>query len=268
MRIKLQQKIGARIPSMVPKSPIQHSFFSVSSNTYSPFLHSALYRSPFCIITTTDAVGGSITQGVGSSDRNGYRKALYEMLRSHHYNVRMVGSRKVGTMQNNENEGWRGFKIDEIEAKAKKSVNNLLPNLITLNAGSNDCLQKFNLHNIDQRMSGMLDFLWSASPGSTIILSTLLVNADKETDSRVVAVNQMLRALVEQKAAEKRRIVLADMYTADGPGLGDLGDDGIHPGDDGYMKMAAIWFQSIQEASMKGLIQESKTRDISKILEI
>ncbi|KAJ5624989.1 hypothetical protein N7510_001298 [Penicillium lagena] len=200
-------------------------------------------------------LGGSITQGVGSSDLNGYRKHLFEMIQSCSCDIRMVGSRKTGSMEGNEHEGWRGFRLDEIERKAKKSVPKFKPDIFTVNAGSNDCIQKFEIEAFGKRMGAMLEYLWRSSPGSTVILSTLLINADQETNSQVLRVNDQIRALVEQQTAAQSRIVLADMYTNKGLRLEDL-VDGTHPGDAGYRKMAEIWLGSIQEAAVKNFLKK------------
>lgn len=175
------------------------------------------------------------------------------MLRLHSLNVRMVGSRKDGSMPNNDHEGWHGFRINEIERKARKSVEGLSLNVFIVNAGSNDCLQSFKIAEAGKRMDDMLDYLWLACPQSTVILSTLLVNADKEVDSAVKCINDQFRALAKKKAAEQKKIVLMDMYTSEGPDIHGL-IDGIHPDDDGYNKMARLWFRGIQEALQKGLI--------------
>jgi lysophospholipase L1-like esterase len=192
-------------------------------------------------------LGGSVTYGVGSLEGNGYRKLLQDLLLSNGYEVRIVGSRKAGSMHNNENEGWRGCRLDQIESKARRSIATVKPNLFTINAGSNDCLQNFQLDAFGERMDNMLEYLWQASPFSTVVLSTLLVNADKQVNSRVLRVNSSLRDLVLSKEAERKRIVLADMYSPEGPQLNDL-MDGTHPNDEGYKKMADIWFNAIQQA--------------------
>ncbi|KAI0189795.1 hypothetical protein EV127DRAFT_481628 [Xylaria flabelliformis] len=138
-------------------------------------------------------LGGSVTHGVGSSDQNGYRKALLELLHSHGFNVCMVGSRKAGTFGNNEHEGWRGFRIDQIEAKAKISVGELLPHIFAVNAGSNDCLQGYRLAEASKRLCNLLETLWRASPGSTVVLSSLLVNRDEAIDLRVRTFNKQAK---------------------------------------------------------------------------
>lgn len=203
-------------------------------------------------------LGGSITYGVGSSDKNGYRKQLYDMLTSDGYVVEMVGSRKSGMMLNNENEGWRGFTIDQIKRKACESVPLLLPNLITLNAGSNDCLQNIEIDQIGKRIDSMLEYIWHTSPGSTIILSTLLPTQNTATEQLVMVSNAQLQELALQKSKQNKKIVLVDMHSTIGPNEGDL-IDGVHPNDFGYHKMAIIWHNGFREAIKKGYLHTPVT---------
>ncbi|KXG52079.1 Esterase, SGNH hydrolase-type, subgroup [Penicillium griseofulvum] len=199
-------------------------------------------------------LGGSVTYGSGSTDGNGYRRTLQETLILDGYTVEMVGSRKAGSMENNSNEGWRGFRIDQVTNKAKTSVPRFLPNLFTVNVGSNDCIQDYQIETAGERMSDMLEYQWTMSR-STVVLSTLLPNLDREVEDRVRCVNEQFRELVKVKEADGRRIVLVDMHGADGPRIGDL-VDGTHPNDVGYKKMAMIWRRGIHEAIRKGFIQE------------
>ncbi|CAK7213188.1 hypothetical protein SBRCBS47491_001717 [Sporothrix bragantina] len=205
-------------------------------------------------------LGGSVTYGSESSNGNGYRKALRDKLFNGGYQVEMVGSRKAGSMENNANEGWRGYRIDQIHNRATKSVPRLRPNLFTINAGSNDCLQDFELGLIEKRMSDLLEYLWSASPRATVILSTLVVNEEASAELRVQRVNEHLRRLAQQRITEKKRIVLAEMHGTDGPQVSDLAD-GTHPGDAGYEKMAEIWYSSIEEAAAHGFLQHPEPLD-------
>jgi lysophospholipase L1-like esterase len=175
-------------------------------------------------------LGGSITYGVGSSDKNGYRKFLYDMLTSDGHVVEMVGSRKSGTMSDNWNEGWRGFTIDQIERKARISVPLLKPNLVTINAGSNDCLQNLEVGQIGNRISRLLEYIWSASSGSTVILSTLLLNSNASTEQRILEANAQFEALALQKGKQQKKIIFVDMHGADGPSADEL-VDGTHPSD-------------------------------------
>ncbi|KAL1896058.1 hypothetical protein Sste5346_004797 [Sporothrix stenoceras] len=209
-------------------------------------------------------LGGSITQGVGSSTGHGYRAELVKLLTDNNYDVEMMGTRSTGTggteNTGNENddcrhEGWRGFRIDQIDKKARRCVEQAQPDVFTVNAGSNDCLQDYELDRVGERMGRLVEYLWTASPGSTVVLSTLVVSRDPKVDTRIVSVNRAFRELVEKKYADQKRIVLADMYTPEGPSIDDLGDDGTHPQDAGYTKMAGIWCRAIDEAARKGFLR-------------
>lgn len=204
-------------------------------------------------------LGGSVTHGVGSSDQNGYRKPLLELLHNYGFNVRMVGSRKTGTSNNNDHEGWRGFRIDQIEAKAKLSAGKLLPHIFTVNAGSNDCLQGYKLEEASKRLGDLLETLWLGSPGSTVILSSLLVNRSGAIDLRVREFNKQVETLVQLRASEGKRIVFVDMHSTDGPRVEDLVEDGTHPNDAGYAKMANLWLRGVQAASKKAFLPVPRT---------
>ncbi|CVL04004.1 related to acetylxylan esterase [Fusarium proliferatum] len=230
------------------------STISNKINQASVTLHSTQATPPNVVLRLMP-LGGSVTYGVGSSDGNGYRKVLQDLLLANGYKVCMVGSRKAGLMHNNKNEGWRGYRLDQIESKARRSVASLKPNLFTINAGSNDCIQNHKLDAFGHRMDNLLEYLWETSPLSTVVLSTLLLNVDEQVNSRVQDINSCLRDLVVLKEAEQKRIVLADMYSTKGPEVEDL-MDGTHPKDDGYSKMAHIWFEAIQKARANGFFHE------------
>lgn len=200
-------------------------------------------------------LGGSVTYGSESSDGNGYRGVLQQILMSDGYTVDMVGSRKSSSMESNDNEGWRGFRIEQVANKAKRSVPRLLPNLFTVNVGSNDCVQDFEIETAGRRISDMLEYLWTASSGSTVVLSTLLPNLDRKIESRILRINEEFWEIAKAKAVEGRKIIIVDMHGPDGPQIGDLAD-GTHPNDVGYAKMATIWRRGIYEAVYKDFIQE------------
>jgi lysophospholipase L1-like esterase len=202
-------------------------------------------------------LGGSITYGLGSSDGSGYRKALYDMLVARGHAVEMVGSRNSGSMSSNANEGWPGRRIDQIHSKAIKSTVKLLPNIFTVNAGSNDCLQGFEIDSAGARIDAMLQDLWKTGlPDATVILSTLVVAVDPSVNERVLRVNDQIRGLVRERRRSggdsNGNVFLADMYSSTGPQLTDLVEDGIHPNDEGYVKMAQIWTESIEKALIVG----------------
>ncbi|KAK0726061.1 SGNH hydrolase-type esterase domain-containing protein [Lasiosphaeris hirsuta] len=203
-------------------------------------------------------LGGSITHGVGSSNQNGYREVLLQLLHRHGFYVRLVGSRKAGTMSNDEHEGWRAFRVDQITTKAKASAKKLQPHVFTVNAGSNDCLQGYKIEEASNRVGDLLESLWLACPGSTVVLASLLVNKDERVDATIRAFNQQLETLARIKRVEGRKIVFVDMRGGDGPLVEDLVEDGTHPNDAGYAKMAKIWLRGIQAASNSGFLSATR----------
>lgn len=163
----------------------------------------------------------------------------------------MVGTQQGGTMDDPDNEGYPGARVEQVLATARNTVPALSPNLVTINLGTNDCSQNYELDTVGDRMGELLEFLWSTSPGVTIILSTLLINLDETTGARVVDVNAKYGALAYQKQQEGKKLILVDMHSAAAPQPEDMSDN-THPNDVGYGKMATIWHQGIQDAAGRG----------------
>ncbi|KAK8047725.1 hypothetical protein PG996_015789 [Apiospora saccharicola] len=182
-------------------------------------------------------LGASITQGIRSTDGNGYRKHIRDQLRFAGWNVNMVGSKQDGNMNDKDNEGHPGWTISQVTGAAKGSIG-LRPNLVLINAGTNDCLQKVDIPNTGKRMQEMIDLLLGNIPETTIILSTILPSGHDQ--SCVDTVNKQLKALKN----ESKRVYLAEMQLT----INDISSDGTHPTDDGYRKMASAWWAAIQRA--------------------
>lgn len=210
-------------------------------------------------------LGASITWGLESTDGNGYREAVRQRLVDGGNRVDMVGSRRHGKMRDNDNEGWPGFVVDEVYAKANLSVPRLLPNVVLLNAGTNDCIQNLNVSGAADRLRRLVLGVLSMSPRSTVVLSSLLVNKVAATDRNVLLVNTQYRRLAAELRSAGHPVVFVDMHGSNGPQLADLADD-THPDDKGYRKMAAIWYSGIADASRAGFLRapESVPGDGSK----
>ncbi len=200
-------------------------------------------------------LGASITYGQASTDGNGYRSSLRSQLSAVGNPINMVGSRQAGTMRDNDVEGWPGFRIDQVRAKAVAAggVGRWKPNVVLINAGTNDATQGWNVSTAGERMEGMVREVWGASPRAVVVLSTLLVN--RKAEGNVQAINRQFGDVARRlRDAEGRRLVLVDMHGDAGPGMDDL-VDGTHPNDVGYRKMANIWFAGLVAASDAGWLQ-------------
>lgn len=184
-------------------------------------------------------LGASITQGIKSSDGNGYRKHIRDQLRFAGWKVNMVGSKQDGNMNDKvclrglpvmytkvyvsshtnaveqDNEGHPGWTISKVAEAAKGSVG-LRPNLVLINVGTNDCLQKIDIPNTGKRMQDMIDLLLDKIPETTVILSTILPSGHDQ--ACVDTVNKQLRALKN----ESKRVYLAEMQLT----INDISSDG------------------------------------------
>ncbi|OLN87895.1 hypothetical protein CCHL11_00163 [Colletotrichum chlorophyti] len=199
-------------------------------------------------------LGASITHGEKSSDGNGYRERLLELLVADGNPVDYVGFNPNGTMADPDNEGWPGYRISQVLDKAKISVPVTLPNLVLINAGTNDCAQDFDPDNAGARTLEMLEYIWDTSTRASIVLSTLLPNGKNTTEACVLRVNEQFKQLVEEQQAKSKKVVLVDMHSDQGVLKSDL-VDGTHPSDEGYAKMANIWFEGIKDAASRGWLE-------------
>ncbi|OQD76622.1 hypothetical protein PENDEC_c004G00696 [Penicillium decumbens] len=186
-------------------------------------------------------LGASITMGYKSTDGNGYREHIREQLRYEGWQVDMVGSKRNGTMRNNHHEGHIGFRVDQVSQVAEKTIPKQ-PNLILINAGTNDALQKHSIDSIGTRMNSLITKLFNQINDTTIILSTLLPN--KKQPKLVKEINKQYRHLAAVWRAKNARVVLADMSLV----REDQLVDGVHPDDYGYKEMASVWWAAIQVA--------------------
>ncbi|KAK3315918.1 carbohydrate esterase family 3 protein [Apodospora peruviana] len=195
-------------------------------------------------------LGASITQGSASSDGNGYRKWLRAQLRFKGWNVNMVGSKQDGSMADKasttfdyrtDNEGHPGWLIDEIHS-AFQATRYMFPNLVLINAGTNDCNQNKDIANAGKRIQRMVDDILSSIEGVTVIISTLA--RSKDHDDCASTVSQQIRDLVKNSYGNQR-VGVADFYAKMTKEM--LVSDGIHPNDEGYKLFAAVWWEAIHK---------------------
>ena len=93
-------------------------------------------------------------------------------------------------MQDNGNEGWSGSRIAELQDRAKPSIPGLQPNIFPVNAGTNNAKQVYQIESGGVRLDKMLEDLWTMSPNSTIILSSLIINLNAQADANAVNLNK------------------------------------------------------------------------------
>ncbi|KAK7928156.1 Esterase- SGNH hydrolase-type [Apiospora marii] len=199
-------------------------------------------------------VGASVTFGVGSTMGDSYRKDLLDLLKAQGTTAEMVGSKQNGKdFANNQVEATSGFVIAQIAKSVKTAAPKFQPNLVLLDAGTNNCNKGGEVPDAGKQVAAMIDDIYTSSPGATVVLATVLANKDAAQDKCRLGVNAQYQTLAADLAAKKAKFVLVDMRSPEGPTTADLSDS-RHPNDAGYAKMAAVWLKGIQEAQTKGFL--------------
>ncbi|TGO16252.1 hypothetical protein BTUL_0030g00370 [Botrytis tulipae] len=208
-------------------------------------------------------LGNSITYGYLSSDGNGYRLGLRNLLTSAGNTVQYVGSVRAGNMSDNFNEGHPGAVISEIAEYAKLSLPED-PNLVLLMAGTNDMNNFDNVTTAPDRLSGLIDEITSAVPNVTLIVAQLTPASNTTVDDAMVAFNSKIPDIVASKVSTGQKVFTVNMM--DYVTVNDL-VDGLHPTDYGYQQMAKAWFAGIQQVQKNGWIDSPISTNVMLALQ-
>ncbi len=194
-------------------------------------------------------LGASLTYGFGSTDGNGYR----ELLRRHLVDeaglpIDYVGSLQSGNSTDRDNEGHSGYRIDQVAGGVDGWIAAARPDVVLLNAGTNDMGQNYQLPTAPDRLSALVDQILRDAPNVVVVMSTLVPS--RASNANVQAFNARVPAITQAKSAAGKRVYLADLNSA--LSLADIGPDGIHPTDAGYAKIADRWYATLQPALSLG----------------
>ena len=131
------------------------------------------------------------------------------------------------------------------------------PNVVLINAGTNDAREYNNIAQIGDRMGALISDLQREIPGVTILLSTILPSTNRDIMNNWRSVNAQYQHLaMHRRHVLGQKVILVDFEK---PGF-DWGiplsmiPDGIHPNNEGFERMASAWFQGILEADEAGFL--------------
>lgn len=192
----------------------------------------------------------SITFGYHSTDGNGYRKDLEDLL-APIANVTYIGTQCSGSMTNGNNEGHPGFVISQMEAVAAPDLSQK-PNVVLVYVGTNDMLYPVEPATAPQRMAALVSYLAGQLPQALIVVGNLFLETDPVVQARIDTFNKDLPAAIQPLQAKGVNAVIADFSTV--LTKADLHCDGEHPNDVGYAKMARVFFDSLLQAEFQGKI--------------
>lgn len=135
---------------------------------------------------------------------------------------------------------------------AKPALLTYKPNVVLINAGTNDATQNNQVDTTGNRMRDMVIECFIRSPGTVVILSTLIPNA--KAQDQIASINNQYRNVVAQLRAQGFHILLAEMND----GFITIVDiwDGTHPYLLGFEKMASVWRHAINVAEKNGWLMK------------
>ncbi len=190
-------------------------------------------------------LGDSITFGVRSSSGGGYRLPLWDELAATHLHVTFVGSRNNGpaSLPDTANEGHPGWRIDQISTHVVAWLEKYQPQIILLQIGTNDIIQNYHVTTAPQRLLSLLTLITATLPTVTLIVAEVTPLGKPRLNAEIIAYNSRIPALVSGLRAQGRHVRYVDMY--DAVPASDI-HDRIHPDDQGYSLMAAVWYKALQ----------------------
>jgi len=184
-------------------------------------------------------VGDSITAGYQSSTGNGYRGPLWTELTGQGDPLDYVGSQRSGNMFDPDNEGYYGYRIDQIAG---------------LINGELAIYQNYEVSTAPARLASLIDQILAADPGVTILVAQLICNSTAWVETDIVNYNNQIPAIVQARANAGKHVYMVSMSSLT---TSDL-SDGLHPNDGGYQKMADNW-----DAGMKQVISSGWVANIN-----
>ncbi|MDG4856908.1 GDSL-type esterase/lipase family protein [Streptomyces sp. T-3] len=194
-------------------------------------------------------LGDSITLGVGSNTRTGYRPALAKQLGEDVKDVKFVGSQvdPDGT----HHEGHSGWRIDQLQANIETWLADAKPNVVLLHIGTNDMNRNYQVSTAPQRLGKLIDQIHDASPDTAVVVASLVPATDPTVQARVNTYNKAIPKIVADRAQQGYPISQVSM---DALTTADLNDN-LHPNNRGYAKMTSAFLGGVVGTAGKGWIK-------------
>jgi lysophospholipase L1-like esterase len=184
-------------------------------------------------------LGDSITVGVGSATRSGYRPDLVKRLAAAGVRADFVGTQQSGTGPDIDNEGHVGWSIEQIAARVDEWLDLYEPDVILLHIGTNDTRNASTVLDAPGKLSDLIDQIKADRPAAEIFVATIISTTDARRNVLTDAYNAAVPAVVASKGD---RAHLVDQSTVGGRDLYNT----LHPNDFGYAKMSYNWYRALE----------------------
>lgn len=186
-------------------------------------------------------LGDSITFGVGAQHLDGYRPALFRRLTSAGLDVDFVGSMRSGSGPDADNEGHKGWTIEQLADHVDDWLAAYQPDVILLHIGTNDMARM--IPGAPRRLDALLDRIAVDLPGAEVFVAQVTGLADyADVASQQQRTARYNRAVARIVADKGDRFHLVDQSGIHGIDMFNL----LHPNDYGYQQMAWNWYRAME----------------------
>ena len=189
-------------------------------------------------------LGDSNTEGWGSWDLGAYRDDLWQLFDNGNYNIDFVGPHATGPDGfDRDHAGFSGWKIGEISSAVNGWLDDSQPDVVLLTIGTNDILRDDNIEEAPSRLNDLIDQITSHSPDTQVIVSSIPpITRTEEQQQQVIEFNSYIPGIVDSKVEQGKNVYFVDTYSD--LTFDDL-EDGVHPTQEGYNKVANSWYDGI-----------------------
>jgi lysophospholipase L1-like esterase len=185
-------------------------------------------------------LGDSITVGVGSPGKNGWRADLQRRLRDAGVSADFVGSENEGTSGDLDHEGHGGWTIERIAGIVDRSLATYEPDVVLLHAGTNNITRSDDPVAAAGKLSALIDRIQARVPHAEIYVAKIIGTAVASEVPANRAYNALIPGVVEEKGPQ---VHLVDQSTVNGLDIYDA----HHPNEFGYRKMAYTWYEAMRD---------------------
>jgi lysophospholipase L1-like esterase len=114
--------------------------------------------------------------------------------------------------------------------------------------GTNDINVNIDVANAPTRLAALIDQITTAAPSALLVVAQIIPTTTDATNTRIMAYNAAMPALINQRAAAGKHVQLVNMYaafTANPAYKTALMTDDLHPNTAGYALLGDTWYGAI-----------------------
>jgi Ca2+-binding RTX toxin-like protein len=209
-------------------------------------------------------VGDSITYGVidfANQEGGGYRTKLWQRFQTEGRLVDFVGSQSSGpsTLGDRDHNGFPGRTIDFIDSQDETLLAEATPNVVLLMIGTNDSATD-PVATMTAELRALLQSLTANSPETRVFVASIPPTQSDARNQIVDQYNAAIPGIVAELAAAGRKVSYVDMTSLTKADISTPpADNGLHPTDAGYQKIADLWYAALQKANVFDAARDTLT---------